>query len=97
MGLEGFWLFSGGVTSVIEGVCVFFSGDYRCARVFKLLVHLGVRARSAVLPRVCIVVISYYQRDLLALMRRLSMRYSWSFCLGYREILREDSRCKQKM
>jgi hypothetical protein len=37
--------------SVIEGVCVFLSGDYRYTRVFKLLVHLGIRAYLAVLPR----------------------------------------------
>jgi len=51
VGPEGFRLLSGGVASVIEGVCVFLSGDRRCARVFELLVHLGVGARSAVLPR----------------------------------------------
>jgi len=44
-------LLSGGVASVIEGVCVFLSGNHRCARVFKLLVHLNIRAYSAVLPR----------------------------------------------
>jgi len=44
-------LLSSGITSVIEGVCVFLSGDRRCARVFKLLAHLGVRAHLAVLPR----------------------------------------------
>ena len=37
--------------SVIEGVCIFLSGDCRCARVFKLLVHLGIGACSAVLYR----------------------------------------------
>jgi len=37
--------------SVIEGVCVFLSCNYRYIRVFKLLVHLGIRARSAILPR----------------------------------------------
>ena len=51
MGLEGFRLLSSSVTTVIEDVCVFLSGNYRYARVFKLLVHLGIRARSAVLPR----------------------------------------------
>jgi hypothetical protein len=45
--------------SVIEGVCVFLSSDRRCVRVFELLVHLGVRARSAVLPR------GLYYRNLL--------------------------------
>jgi len=37
--------------SVIEGVYVFFSGDCRYVRVFKLLAHLGVRAYSAILPK----------------------------------------------
>jgi len=44
-------LFSGSVASVVEGVRVFLSGDRRCARVFELLVRLGIRACSAVLPR----------------------------------------------
>jgi len=44
-------LLSGSVITVIKGVCVFLSGDYRCARVFKLLEHLGIRAYSAILPR----------------------------------------------
>ena len=51
MGLEGFRLLSGSITAVVEGVCVFFSGNHRYTRVFKLLVHLGIRARSAILPR----------------------------------------------
>jgi hypothetical protein len=51
VGLEGFRLLSSSVTAVVEGVWVFLSGDYGCARVFELLVHLGVRAYSAVLPR----------------------------------------------
>jgi hypothetical protein len=37
--------------SVIEGVYIFLSGNRRYARVFKLLVYLGIRARSAILPR----------------------------------------------
>jgi len=37
--------------SVIEGVCIFLSGNRRYMRVFELLAHLGVGARSAVLPR----------------------------------------------
>ena len=41
----------GSITTVIEGVCVFLSGNYRYARVFKLLVHLGIRAYLAILPR----------------------------------------------
>ena len=53
MGLEGFQLFSSSVTTVVEGICVFLSvaSNRRYTRVFELLVHLGVRARSAVLPR----------------------------------------------
>ena len=51
MGPEGFRLLSGSVVAVVEGVCVFLSGNHRCARVFELLVHLGVRACLAVLPR----------------------------------------------
>ena len=46
-------MLSGSVITVIEGVCVFLRvvGNCRCARVFKLLAHLGIRACSAVLPR----------------------------------------------
>jgi hypothetical protein len=51
VGLEGFRLLSSSVASVIEGVRVFLSGNRRCIRVFKLLVHLGIGARLAVLPR----------------------------------------------
>ena len=53
MGLEGFRLLSCSVVTAVEGICVFLSvaGDRRCARVFELLVHLGIGARSAVLPR----------------------------------------------
>jgi len=51
VGLEGFRLLSSSIITVIEGVCVFLSGDRRCARVFELLEHLGIGARSAVLPR----------------------------------------------
>ena len=51
MGLEGFWLLSSSIIAVVEGVYVFLSGNRRCARVFKLLVHLGIRARLAILPR----------------------------------------------
>ena len=63
MGLEGFWLLSSSVVTVIEGICVFLSvaGNYRYVRVFKLLVHLGVGARLAVLPR------GLYCRNLLLL------------------------------
>ena len=51
MGLEGFRLLSSSVAAVVEGVCVFLSGNYRYARVFKLLVYLDIRARLAILPR----------------------------------------------
>ena len=49
------------VTAIVEGVCVFLSGNYKYIRVFKLLVHLGIRARLAVLPR------GLYYRNLLLL------------------------------
>ena len=53
MGPEGFRLLSGSVTTVIKGVCVFLRvvGNRRCARVFELLAHLGIRAYLAVLPK----------------------------------------------
>ena len=53
MGPEGFRLLSSSVITIIEGICVFLSvaSNYRCAKVFKLLVHLGIRAYSAILPR----------------------------------------------
>jgi hypothetical protein len=44
-------LLSGSIISIIEGVYVFLSGNRRYIRVFKLLVHLGVGAYLAVLPR----------------------------------------------
>ena len=39
--------------TIIEGIYVFLSvaSNRRYTRVFKLLVHLGIRARLAVLPR----------------------------------------------
>jgi hypothetical protein len=37
--------------AIVEGIYIFLSGNYRCIRVFKLLVYLGIRAYSAVLPR----------------------------------------------
>jgi len=51
VGLEGFRLLSGSVVTVIKGICVFLSGNRRYIRVFELLEYLGIRARSAVLPR----------------------------------------------
>ena len=46
-------MLSSSVTTVIEGVYVFLRvvSNRRCTRVFKLLAHLGIRARSAILPR----------------------------------------------
>jgi hypothetical protein len=44
-------LLSGSIVSIIEGIYIFLNGNHRCIRVFKLLVHLGIRAHSAVLPR----------------------------------------------
>ena len=49
--LEGFRLLSSSVTAVVEGIYIFLSGNRKYIRVFKLLVYLGIRARSAVLPR----------------------------------------------
>jgi len=90
VGLKGFRLFSSNVISIIEGVCVFFSGDCRYARVFKLLAHLGVRAYSAVLPRG----LYYYNLSLLEGPSCLSATAFYKvfveFLLGRREILREE-------
>jgi len=63
VGPEGFQLLSSSIATVIEGVCVFLSiaSNCRCARVFELLVHLGIRACSAVLLR------GLYCRNLLLL------------------------------
>ena len=51
MGLKGFRLLFSSVITIIKGICIFFSGNYRYIRVFELLAHLGIRARSAILPR----------------------------------------------
>jgi len=63
VGPKGFQLLFSSVITIIEGVCVFLSvtNNRRCARVFKLLVHLGIRACSAILPR------GLYCRNLLLL------------------------------
>ena len=74
--------------AVVEGVCVFLSGDRRYARVFKLLVHLGIRACLAVLPR------GLYYRNLLLLEGPFYLcviafyKVSIEFLLGYREIFK---------
>ena len=90
MGLEGFQLFFSSIATVIEGVCVFLSvvSNYRYARVFKLLVHLGVGAYSAVLPRGL-----YYYNLLLSegpsyLCAMAFYKVSVEFLLGYREIFK---------
>ena len=44
-------MLSSSVITIIEGVYIFLSGNYRYIRVFKLLMHLGIRAYLAVLPR----------------------------------------------
>jgi len=51
VGPEGFQLLFSSVITVIKGIYVFLSGNYRYARVFKLLEYLGIRAYLAVLPR----------------------------------------------
>ena len=88
MGLEGFRLLSGSVMAVVEGIYVFLSSDYRYTRVFELLVHLGIRARLAVLPR------GLYYRNL-SLLEGPSCLYaiafhkvSVEFLLGRREIFK---------
>ena len=57
---------------MVEGVCVFLSGNRRYIRVFKLLVHLGIRAYLAVLPR------GLYYYNLL-LLERPSYLYAIAF------------------
>ena len=49
----GFRLLFSGITAVIEGVFIFFNvvSNYRYIKVFKLLVYLGARAYTVVLPR----------------------------------------------
>ena len=88
MGLEGFRLLSSSVTAIVEGVCVFLSGNYRYARVFKLLVHLYIRARSAVLSRG----LYYYNLSLLEgpyhLYATAFYKVSVEFLLGYCEIFK---------
>ena len=39
-----------GVTTVIEGICIFnIISSYKCVRVFKLLLYLGIKAYTAIL------------------------------------------------
>ena len=81
----------GSIITVIEGVYIFLSvaGNRRYARVFKLLVHLGVRAYSAVLPR------GLYYRNLLLLegpfclrataFYRVSVEFPFKSSRGFKE------------
>ena len=90
MGPEGFRLFSSSITTIIEGVYVFLSvaSNRRYARVFELLVYLGIRARSAVLPR------GLYYRNLSlsegpsCLCATAFHKVSVEFPLGHREIFK---------
>ena len=67
--------------AVVEGVCVFLSGDYR-------YVYLGIRARLAVLPRG----LYCYNLSLLegpsCLYATAFYKVSVEFLLGYREIFK---------
>jgi len=82
-------LFSGSVTSIIKGVYVFFSGNHRYIKVFKLLAHLGIRAYLAVLFRG----LYYYNLSLLERPFYLSATAFYKvfieFLLSYHKILRE--------
>jgi len=44
-------LLSGSVATIIKGVCIFFSGNYRYIKVFKPLAYLSIRAYLAILPK----------------------------------------------
>jgi hypothetical protein len=49
----GFWLLSGGIVTVIEGIYIFLNviSDCGCVRVFKFLAYLGAGAYRVVLLR----------------------------------------------
>ena len=51
MGLEGFQLLFNSIAAIVKGVYIFLSSNCKYARVFKLLIYLGVGAYLAVLPR----------------------------------------------
>jgi len=78
------------ITSIIKGVYIFLSGDYRYIRVFKLLAYLGIRAYSAVLFKG----LYYYNLLLLEGFFYLNAtafhKVFVEFLLGYREILNEE-------
>ena len=73
---------------LFRSVCVFLSGNRRYIRVFKLLVHLGIRAHSAVLPRG----LYYYNLSLLEgpsyLYATAFYKVSIEFLLGYYKIFK---------
>jgi len=48
---KGFRLLFSSIITIIEGVYIFLSSNYRYIRVFKPLEHLGIRAYLAVLPK----------------------------------------------
>ena len=78
-------MLSSSIASVIEGVYIFLSGNRRYARVFKLLVHLGIRAYLAVLPR------GLYYCNLL-LLEGPSYLYATAFYKVFIEFLFRSSR-----
>jgi len=83
-------LLSSNIISIIEGVYVFFSGDHKYIKVFKLLAHLGIRAYSAILLRD----LYYYNLSLLKGPSYLSATAFYKvfieFLLGRCKILREE-------
>ena len=71
--------------SIIEGIYIFLNGNYRYARVFKLLVYLGIRAYLAVLPR------GLYYRNL-SLLKGPSYLYATAFYKVFVEFPLRSSR-----
>jgi len=71
--------------TVIKGIYVFLSGNYRCARVFELLKYLGIGAYSAILPR------GLYYRNL-SLLEGPSCLYATAFYKVSIEFLFRSSR-----
>ena len=73
---------------MVEGIYVFLSGNHRYIRAFKLLVHLDIRTRLAILPR------GLYYRNLLLLEGPFYLyamafyKVSVEFLLGYCEIFK---------
>ena len=78
------------IIAIIDSIYIFLSGNYRYIRVFKLLVHLGIRARLAVLPRG----LYYYNLSLLEgpsyLYATAFYKVSVEFLLGYYEIFKVE-------